>query len=364
MPMKDLIWVRFVCKWWQEVISDNAFELVKSQRSFPVSGFFFQHKGFYYNNLAIWNHEDSKTRVITYIPVEGGVRGRQLVLSFLPEDVKIMSSANGLVCCSSLFNVRDMSVYVCNPMNKDQVRIEWTDSYFHRAEDSISLAFDPSKDIIANTTSFKLVRLQRFGAARDSSFSFSTYSSHTGTWRSAEECCRCGGTLKETNGTCVGRILHWLKTDWEILSFDTENDKAFLIPIPDLAGSITKACIGESNGKLHCIIIAGSILGLWSLEDNINFEWKLEFSRPVWELGEVDFGLNLFQTLDRSSSQVDLLAYKDGFLLIRVGDKVHLYQVETNIRTEISSIPSMSDSSTERFTVVPYSLSVVPLKLT
>ena len=65
-----------------------------------------------------------------------------------------------------------------------------------------------------------------------------------------------------------------------------------------------------------------------------------------------------------SSSLFDPLVFKDGFLLMMVGAKVNICQIEANLVTEVCSIPMLSGSSMERLIVVSYSLSSVPLKST
>lgn len=95
--MKYLIWLKCVCKGWQQLISDHVFSIIQSHRSVSISGFFFQHTGFHFDCWNIWYHDDSKA--ITYVPVEIGGGGHS-VFSFLPEDVMVLTSCNGLICCS------------------------------------------------------------------------------------------------------------------------------------------------------------------------------------------------------------------------------------------------------------------------
>ena len=72
----------------------------------------------------------------------------------------------------------------------------------------------------------------------------------------------------------------------------------------------------------------------------------------------------LLEMVRDSSSLFDPLVFKDGFLLMMVGAKVYICQIEANLVTEVCSIPMLSGSSMERLIVVSYSLSSVPLKST
>lgn len=97
-------------------------------------------------------------------------------------------------------------------------------------------------------------------------------------------------TMKH-NGILIKGILHWLKDEHEILSFDTENEKSCIMSIRDLPKEYTistESCVGKSNGQLHCVIFTEFVLKVWYLEDYVEFKRKLKYPKPMWELGEED----------------------------------------------------------------------------
>ena len=65
-----------------------------------------------------------------------------------------------------------------------------------------------------------------------------------------------------------------------------------------------------------------------------------------------------------SSSLFDPFIFEDGSLLMMVGAKVYICQIEANLVIEVCSIPMLLGSSIECVIVVSYSLSSVPLKST
>ena len=120
LPTKILLGLKCVSKGWHQLISDRSFIQAQLQKQMPiVLGFIFQGK------YQLCN-EDIKT--VSCIPVvesedevEGGEQVQQKVFDFLPEDVVMLASCNGLVCCRSCFpaQAQDPAIYVCNPSNKE-----------------------------------------------------------------------------------------------------------------------------------------------------------------------------------------------------------------------------------------------------
>ncbi|PON53191.1 F-box domain containing protein [Parasponia andersonii] len=225
LPTKYLFQLKRVSKGWHRLISDRCFiqsQLQKTKRS--ISGFIIQEKFQWYN-------EDIKT--VSYIPVEKeGFKVHQTVFDFLPEDVVVLASCNGLVCCRSCFPTQDPAIYICNPSNKEMIKVGLASL---DKDSSVALAFDPSLNPVDISTNFKLVRVQQF----------------------------------EIEEEDIG-ILNWLTDGDKILTFDLEKELSWLISVHVPAEefkSIPQACIGESDGLLHYVMISEEGLHLWCLED-------------------------------------------------------------------------------------------------
>ncbi|XP_048227081.1 putative F-box protein At1g53370 [Ricinus communis] len=146
-PAKDLVELKRVSKGWQHLIMNQSFIQIQSRRREPLSGFFFQQR-------FQWSEYDIET--INYIPVKWeGLELHKKVFDFLPQDVVLLTTCNGLVCCRSCFPFELPAIFVCNPLNKEWVKLDWTEP---DKEHSIALAFDPLLDISGNSANFKLDR--------------------------------------------------------------------------------------------------------------------------------------------------------------------------------------------------------------
>lgn len=361
LPAKCLLRLKSVCKGWCRLISDRIFIKVQSQTLEPIVGFLIQQR-------FQWCSDDIK--IITHIPVElGSAALQQSVFSFLPDDVVVLSSCNGLVCCRSCFPFSDPAIYVCNPVNKDWIKLKWTKP---DKEDSVVLVFDPCQDMVDCSTNFKLVRVRQFEtASEDLYFSFDIYCSSTGAWRVSQEICYCSDKLLKNKGIYVGGILHWLTDGDEILTFNVENELSWLISVPVSAAQIEsdyQSCVGESDGQLYYVMISENGLQFWFLEDYFEFKWNLKYSKTLEVLEEEhpNFLCNLHERVRRrptidSNPWMDPLAFRDGILLIRVCAKIFLYHVETNKMNEVCYFSGLGTYSSYLPTVLPYSLSLVRL---
>ncbi|KAE8691719.1 E3 ubiquitin-protein ligase RING1-like [Hibiscus syriacus] len=354
--------LKCVCKGWNSLISDPIFMKVQSQKKEPVSGFFFQQR-------YRWCYEENPT--VTYIPVRKQDAEAELfltVLDFLPEHVVVLSSSNGLVCCRSCFPRVEPCFYICNPLNHEWMRLKWDEP---NREDSFALAFDPCKDILDTSTKFKLIKVRQIETEADvSCFSFDIYASDTGAWKKSVESCKCSSNLYRNSGVYVEGVFHWLTDGDEVLTFHVEIDLSWLVSVPlpkEEFSSIPEACIGDSDGKLHYILVSQHGLQVWCLDDYFECGWSLKISKTLEEIEEqhAQFLYNLRERVTQRLSVemepwIDLLAFKDGYLLMRVSLKIMLYNIETNTLQLVCSISKLGTDSTF-CTVLPYSLSLVPL---
>ncbi|KAK8596127.1 hypothetical protein V6N13_000779 [Hibiscus sabdariffa] len=333
LPTKYMPRLKCVCKGWNRLISDPIFMKVQSQKREPVSGFIFQQR-------YRWCGEDIPT--VTYIPVgkqDAEAELFQTVFDFLPEHVVVLSSCNGLVFCRSCFPKVDPCFYICNPLNHEWIRLEWDEET--NREDTFALAFDPCKDILGTSAKFKLVKVKQVETEADvSCFSIDMYTSDTGAWKKSVGICKCNSNLYENRGVFVEGVLHWLTDGDEILTFHVEIDLTWLVSVPlpaDEFSSIPEACIGDSDGKLHYIIVSQYGLQVWCIEDYFESRWSLKISKTLEELEEqhtqllYNFRQRVTQRLSvEMEPWVDLLAFKDGYLLMRVSLKIMLYNIDTN----------------------------------
>ncbi|KAJ6294999.1 hypothetical protein OIU76_022981 [Salix suchowensis] len=320
LQTKDLLGLKCVSKGWKHLISDRSFIQAQSQRKEPLSGFFFQQRHRYCP-------DDIKT--ITYFPVEG--KGlQQDVFAFLPRDVVVLASCNGLVCCRSCYPFEDPAIYVVRPR---QFETEQGGAYF----------------------------------------SFEIYASRTRNWKLSKEVCWCDNSLSKNGGIFSGWILHWLTDGDQILTFSVENELALLISTPLPVGefnSTPQACIGESEGQLYYVLISEEGFHVWILEDYFDSTWSLRYTKTLGQIEKEHSGffVNLYDRVmhwpridDRP--WMDPLAFKDGVLVVRISNTIYLYHVDTSKMEEVCETSKFGAMSWASPTVLPYTMSLVPLGL-
>ncbi|KAG7023450.1 F-box protein, partial [Cucurbita argyrosperma subsp. argyrosperma] len=365
LPTKTLVEMRSVSKGWHELISDRSFVQAQFQKTgLTLSGFIFQEK---YQKCL----DDIKT--FSYMPVNADSKVQKMVLGFLPEDVVILASCNGLVCCRSCFPTqRPTIIYVCNPLFEKWVSFEV--AQLDRFS-NIALAFDPILDPVNTSTNFRIVRIQQLENEQEElHYTFKIYSSKTGTWKESNEVCYSKGNLLKNRGIYAKGILHWLTDTDQILAFDTEKELSLLIssPIPVLEFfiNVPGTCIGESMGLLHFIMICEDGIIVWYLEDYFETKWMLKHSKRLQVIEEEN--PKMFFKLHKSMRQklvagmdplMDPLAFKDEVLLMRVYSTIYFYHTETGKVMEVCNVASLGPNPYVDPSAIPYSLSLVPLNV-
>ncbi|TKY69378.1 F-box protein [Spatholobus suberectus] len=342
VPAKELLLLKLVCKEWQRVISSRSFMKAQLGRTTEVAltGFIFQEK-------FKWCNEDIKT--VSYIPARGGSNSKvnHVVFDFLPEDVVMLASCKGLVCCRSCFPSEQPVIYVCNPSNREWIKLEWPwpISHYDRNNRSMALALafdiDPSKGFVAK---FKLVRVKQVEEGEGEGeryFTFELYSSEKRAWRKSGEICQCYNKLVKNEGIYIGGVLHWLTDGDRVLTFDVEKELA---------------------GQFWCRFQG---VHVWCLEDYYEFKWTIVHSKSLEEIeGEwPHFFMNLKNhVLERMNGPwVNPLAFKDGLLLMKVCVNLYLYDVKNNKMTQACSTQDLKSQCMFNPTVLPHSLSLIPL---
>ena len=367
LPTKTLLEMRFVSKAWHRLILDRSFVQAQFQKcGLALSGFMFQEK---YRKCPI----DIST--FTYMPIDADSKVQKMVFGFLPEDVVILQSCNGLVCCRSCFRTQhstthSTTIYVCNPLFKKWVSFEVAqlDSF-----SSIALAFDPILDPVNTATNFKVVRIQQLENEQEEMYyTFEIYSSETGTWKESSEVCYSDGNLLNNNGTYAKGVLHWLTDTDQILAFDTEKELSLLVPSPipalEMFIDAPGTCIGESKGLLHFIMICEDGIIVWCLDDYFEAKWTLKHSKQLQMIEDENPNMffKLYKIMQRKrlpgmEPYMDPWAFKDEVLLMRVFSTVYFYHIETGKVVEVCNVASLGPNAFVSPPVIPYSLSLIPL---
>ncbi|KAK3026907.1 hypothetical protein RJ639_041091 [Escallonia herrerae] len=359
---KTLLLLKCVSKEWHRLISDRSFICVQLKRTGPISGFFFQER-------FQWCNDDIKS--ISYIPVEmeNDEMLQRTVLDFLPESVVLVASTNGLVCCRSCFPSPQPAMYVCNPVNKD-----WVSLPFPAPDvgNSLGLAFDPLQDPIDVSTKFRVVKVFKAEThSEDSVLSFDIYSSATRAWRRSAEICRCNSNLLKNGGIFIEGMMYWLTDGDQIAMFDLGKELSWLImtPFPTTQFDvIPEMCIGESEGRLHYVLISEAGLQLWVLQDHFASQWELMFSIALDKFEEENPEF-LYNVSKRVGSRLTIdvfpwvvpLAYSDGLLLLRVSANIFSYHFGTRKMRKLCSLSVLGSNSMFYPIVLPLAISLVPL---
>ncbi|KAL3529409.1 hypothetical protein ACH5RR_008731 [Cinchona calisaya] len=362
LSTRNLHRLKCVSKEWHSLISNRSFIRLQLMNTEEVSGFFFQER-------YQWCDEDINH--ISYIPVETEkTEVHSTVLNFLPESVVILSSCNGLICCRSSYPSPLPLIYVCNPLNKDWISVRWI---HHSKNTNVALVFDPIKFPIQDiSTNFKLVAVsQTESETEQSQLLFEIFSSETGKWRQSEEICWCNHKLFRNKGIFVDGLLYWLTDGEKILMFNPEIELSWLInaPLPiTWLLSIPEMCIGESKGKLHYVLFSEYGLQLWALQDPYTSHWELTCSVSLGEL-ERENSQFLYNIAEKLASRtticmfpwINLLAFEDGILFVRMSTDMYSYGFETRKMKKLCSLSDLGPNSVHFPIVVSYTMSLVPL---
>ncbi|KAL8135075.1 hypothetical protein AgCh_009916 [Apium graveolens] len=362
LPTKTLFGMKCVSKEWQHLMLDRSFIKSQLKSKEPTSGFFFQEK-------FQWCKEDIKS--VNYIQAEADVtKVHSTVLDFLPETVVVQSSVHGLICCRSCFPSQNPIIYVCNPVNKEWVSLPYPE---YDIQDSLALGFDPFVDPIDVSTNYKVIRVYEVDADMDNMddimYSFDVYSSQTRAWRKAVEICQCSSHLYKNKGLFIKGIFYWLTHRGKILMFDVKNELALLIAVPlPLAqfNSIPEMCIGECDGKLHYVLISEDGFQLWVLEEQYTSQWDLKCFINLDKFEEQNrvFAYNIrdkFTAAFNSSPWIDPLVFKDGMLFMRMTTDFYLFDFVAGKLKMLSNVYQLGPNSMNFPTVLPYTMSLVPL---
>ncbi|KAD7479260.1 hypothetical protein E3N88_02396 [Mikania micrantha] len=222
LPAKSLFKCRLVSKEWNQWISSPFFTHTQSCYFKKTSGFF----------------QNSKSKTIRFISLENFAYGVPYPsLSFLPKPVFVKCSCNGLLLCQS-FNIID-EFYVCNPANKQWVKLIPSHSY-HGRNPKFVLAFEPSQlnfEPFYQVICLFSVPYPDVGPV----VQFDIYDSKTKSWRVSEVVCADLESDVMSDGIFLSGVVYWETQGGELLAYDSMNEIYSIqkLPFNECGGALT-----------------------------------------------------------------------------------------------------------------------------
>ncbi|KAI3747755.1 hypothetical protein L6452_10390 [Arctium lappa] len=260
LPAKSLARSRLVSKEWDKWISSPFFAHMQSQYFRKMSGFFEDANG-----------------AIRFISLDISAYGVPYPsLRFLPQNVFIRSSCNGLLLCGAFDEENEY--YVCNPATKEWIKLP-SSSYYHGREPKYVLVFEPSslnfEPCYQVVCPFSLPDLIKGPIVY-----FDIYDSKTQSWRISEMICvDLDESDIKSDGVFVNGVVYWETTGGELLAFDLKNEIYGIQSLPFGEGGALSMVHGELSyvkAQYHhpmriCIldVYGGSIM---SLKNTMTFD--------------------------------------------------------------------------------------------
>lgn len=224
LPAKSLARCQLVSKEWDSWISTPFFAHTQSQYFNQTSGFF----------------HDNENEHISFISLDTSSYGvPDPSLYFLPQNVSIKSSCNGLLLCQAFHD--ENKYYICNPTNKQWIELPFS-TYYHGKQPKIVLSFEPSS--LNFEPCYKVICPFSIPSEGPILY-FDIYDSNTKSWKISDEICLdfTESDLK-TDGVFVNGVVYWETTCGELLAFDLKNEFHGVQKLP-LGGTLSKV-----NGEL------------------------------------------------------------------------------------------------------------------
>nr|GMD66690.1 F-box protein At5g49610-like [Ipomoea batatas] len=302
------------------------------------------------------------------------------VLNFLPtppEDVVILSSSNGLVCFKSRLASYEEKFYVCNPLTKECITLQWSNNppigtmaslrtaliFNPLASRRTALIFEPFKSQIDVSTDFQVVTIFQSLAFEDEfvglRFSFRIYSSRTKEWTISRETCTCDSVLREVGFAVVEGVIYWRTYGQCIFMFNPETEQSFLFSKPDPNSSDTlETLLGEAAGKLQFLqLYEDRGLQVWELEDSSSSDWSVKHSISLEEIEKENPCLEGVLP----TNEITLLSFKDMTLLMIVTTGVYAFNIDTKKAKLLCPSSELTHKRGRELFVIPYTMSLVPL---
>ncbi|KAH7566422.1 hypothetical protein ACOSP7_022894 [Xanthoceras sorbifolium] len=301
LPAKSLCRFRSVCKDWDERIS-HPFLAHQQTNSFKdISG------------LVL------PSRRSCFVFFNGDAYGiPSPFFSFLPDDVSVKSTCNGLVCCQC--SCQGNIYYVCNPVTKKWRKLP-KPNLLHEPETVATLAFEPSA--LNFGPHYQLVCAVADNSSDSPAVYFEIYSSRTDTWRVSETVCYEADALTLSNdGFYMKDSVYWKTLSGAILTFHVKIEVYSIVQLPPNHGP--HGALTHFHGEL-CYILPVILDGecIISVYGDINMSLKCVITLPQKMSG-------LYcQALPSLNDEVLIILLEEGVIAYRVrAEKVEILSNE------------------------------------
>ncbi|OMO54652.1 hypothetical protein CCACVL1_27692 [Corchorus capsularis] len=371
LPGKRLVSCKRVSKTWKSLISSPSILRAHFERSQHPSAIFVEQYDRGNFSLTFVNLDKKNTIKSLY---------------FLPQEVDLVGSSNGLLCCTSSCN---RFLYICNPLSEEWVAIILRPERSTVTNTNIGFAFYPFGSSLLNPNPcFKLVCLHRTKLGNNYNndpnnyvYSFWVYTSETGEWRRSKDVCPRGNfRIRKNNVIFVRNRFHWLTGEHHIITFDVETELSSVIKLPgrvmqlnDLDMGRGGICLGASSGFLHYVCSHPSEIRVWELKDygEISDEWVLKYNLNlnidlVMEIKErFGLGCHVLEKFDELVKVEDetvanylfsSLAYSEEVVFMKVDTVVFSYDFRSRELKERYYLVQFHGVPLTDPTVIPYTI--------
>lgn len=322
LPAKSLFKVQTVCRDWKLQISTSFFEHNQSLSFRSIGGMFFQHPG-------------EPPMLIPFDSSSCGVPDPSL--RFLPVEVDIRSSCNGLLLCQACSG--DRAYYVSNPVTQKFKKLPKPTSD-HGPDPAVVLVFEPS--LLKFEAEYKIVCAFQ-SADFDDATEFEIYCSRDGSWKVSREICFASRSSMLKQGIYANGVIYFIAgMQGGVLSYDIAKDRSQLIKNNyGFTGTM-----GVVNGKLcsayfrRGTLISNLLVNIHSSTMQMNSSYSM-WSNP-WRI-----------TLNREvvGGDADSLAvlFAGGHVLvIQAGARLISYDLNTKVTSELRQPPRGNATSLYR----------------
>ncbi|XP_041001704.1 F-box protein At5g07610-like [Juglans microcarpa x Juglans regia] len=341
LPLKSLMRVRCVCKWWNQIISDPLFisNYSSCNPQYQVSGFYLQK----YLFLRMYSG-------LRFIPCTGQVDAApKPSLSFIDDEngVCIKHSCNGLLLCSSFrCHEEDRKYYICKPTTKQYMPLPGPQC---KTVFGISIAFNPQ-----NSPHYQVICIC------DSKLSANhrqimIYSSNTGCWRVSGNPFVVLDDFLFNRGVCWKGALHWVGRGESSLRFDVEREllhTMMMPPIPEGWAERRFEYFGESGGHLYLIENYGPQRAVfdvmemngdysgWFVKYHVNLDGPLPTPFPLIPRHHQELHHRVFSVLHIVHRRVG--EREESILVLHIPGDLTLYNLRDNTLMSLSDLCPMS----------------------
>ncbi|KAK9284502.1 hypothetical protein L1049_023676 [Liquidambar formosana] len=257
LPAKSLFRFTGVCRDWKLQISTPFFAHNQSNSFRTISGLFCQAPG-------------DPPSFISLDPKACGVPDPSL--TFLPDQVDVRASSNGLLCCEGCTG--EKAFYICNPVSKQWKKLPKPNAN-HGPDSAIVLIFEPS--LLNFVADYKLVCA--FPSVDfDNGYEFEIYSSAEESWKISGEICFGNRKLLPRSGVHVKGVVYWMtKNGSSIVAFDLMKERSQL-----LYGSYGSS-LGVMHGKLCLVSVSRQLLVVNVLSNVYSNTMVMNSNAKTWE---------------------------------------------------------------------------------